>query len=211
MPLYLGSERDWGFLSEPSPQLDNRSIPLPMGKVLGGSSRINGMVWARGHANDWDYATGVTIDAEGVTRTVDARSEVVLSVGAMHLGVRADVAATKRRRRDLVLEEFVGCARPRSTGRPHPDAGDKPRVRRQFRCAQAGLDHLGDGGPSSESRHGSADRPRSRRPGSNRRQSAVAKHEVMPGDLRGPKLVEFIRAAAVTAFHSTGTAKMGRL
>jgi choline dehydrogenase len=54
-PLNLGSERDWGFRSEPSPQLDNRSIPLPMGKVLGGSSSINGMVWARGHANDWDY------------------------------------------------------------------------------------------------------------------------------------------------------------
>lgn len=32
----------------------------------------------------------------------------------------------------------------------------------------------------------------------------------MPGDLRGPKLVEFIRAAAVTVFHSTGTARMGR-
>jgi choline dehydrogenase len=54
-PLNLGSERDWAFVSEPSPQLDNRSIPLPMGKVLGGSSSINGMVWARGHAKDWDY------------------------------------------------------------------------------------------------------------------------------------------------------------
>jgi choline dehydrogenase len=71
-PLNLGSERDWGFLSEPSPQLDNRSIPLPMGKVLGGSSSIDGMVWARGHANDWYYfAAEAGDDAWGYRAALD--------------------------------------------------------------------------------------------------------------------------------------------
>ena len=54
-PLNLGSERDWNFQSQSNPGLNGRSIPLSMGKVLGGGSSINLMVWARGHKNDWDY------------------------------------------------------------------------------------------------------------------------------------------------------------
>jgi choline dehydrogenase-like flavoprotein len=54
-PLNLGSERDWGFASEPDPRLHGRSIPFSMGKVLGGGSSINLMVWARGHRSDWEH------------------------------------------------------------------------------------------------------------------------------------------------------------
>ena len=54
-PANLGSERDWNFAAQPNPHLDARSIPHSMGKVLGGRSSINGMAWARGHKNDWDY------------------------------------------------------------------------------------------------------------------------------------------------------------
>jgi choline dehydrogenase len=53
--LNLGSERDWNFSSQPSPHVNGRSIPMSMGKVLGGGSSINGMMWSRGHQNDWDY------------------------------------------------------------------------------------------------------------------------------------------------------------
>lgn len=53
-PLNLGSERDWAFVAAPNPHLNGRSIPLNMGKVLGGGSGVNVMVWARGHKNDWD-------------------------------------------------------------------------------------------------------------------------------------------------------------
>jgi choline dehydrogenase-like flavoprotein len=53
-PLNLGSERDWGFVSEPDPRLHGRSISFSMGKVLGGGSSINVMIWARGHRSDWD-------------------------------------------------------------------------------------------------------------------------------------------------------------
>src|SRR6266478_604886 len=53
-PLNLGSERNWGFLGEPSSYINGRSIPLAMGKVLGGGSSINAMTWAHGHKNDWD-------------------------------------------------------------------------------------------------------------------------------------------------------------
>lgn len=54
-PLNLGGERDWGFASQPDPRLHGRSIPFSMGKVLGGGSSINPMVWARGHRSDWDH------------------------------------------------------------------------------------------------------------------------------------------------------------
>ncbi|MEP3299006.1 MAG: choline dehydrogenase [Pseudoruegeria sp.] len=46
---------DWGFQSEPEPYLNNRRLATPRGKVIGGSSSINGMVYVRGHACDFDH------------------------------------------------------------------------------------------------------------------------------------------------------------
>jgi choline dehydrogenase len=51
----LGSERDWGFQALPDPAVNGRVLPLSMGKVLGGGSSINVMLWARGHRSDWDF------------------------------------------------------------------------------------------------------------------------------------------------------------
>lgn len=45
---------DWGFQSEPEPHLGGRRLATPRGKVIGGSSSINGMVYVRGHACDYD-------------------------------------------------------------------------------------------------------------------------------------------------------------
>jgi choline dehydrogenase len=49
MPLY-----NWGFETEPEPGLGGRRLATPRGKVVGGSSSINGMVYVRGHARDFD-------------------------------------------------------------------------------------------------------------------------------------------------------------
>ena len=46
---------DWGFRSEPEPHLNGRRLATPRGKVIGGSSSINGMVYVRGHARDFDH------------------------------------------------------------------------------------------------------------------------------------------------------------
>ena len=46
---------DWGYESEPEPYLNNRRLATPRGKVIGGSSSINGMVYVRGHARDFDH------------------------------------------------------------------------------------------------------------------------------------------------------------
>ena len=45
---------DWGYWSEPEPHLAGRKLACPRGKVIGGSSSINGMVYVRGHAKDFD-------------------------------------------------------------------------------------------------------------------------------------------------------------
>ncbi len=45
---------NWGFETEPEPHLNNRRLATPRGKVMGGSSSINGMVYVRGHARDFD-------------------------------------------------------------------------------------------------------------------------------------------------------------
>jgi choline dehydrogenase len=45
---------NWGFETEPEPHLNGRRLATPRGKVMGGSSSINGMVYVRGHARDFD-------------------------------------------------------------------------------------------------------------------------------------------------------------
>jgi choline dehydrogenase len=44
----------WPFWTEPEPHLNNRKLPIPRGRVLGGSSSINGMFFMRGHSLDFD-------------------------------------------------------------------------------------------------------------------------------------------------------------
>jgi len=53
---------DWGYKSQPEPHLGGRELVTPRGKVIGGSSSINGMVYVRGHAGDYNHwaETGAT-------------------------------------------------------------------------------------------------------------------------------------------------------
>ena len=46
---------DWGYRTEPEPHLGGRRLACPRGKVIGGSSSINGMIYVRGHARDFDH------------------------------------------------------------------------------------------------------------------------------------------------------------
>ncbi len=54
IPMNMGLY-DWGFETEPEPHLGGRRLATPRGKVIGGSSSINGMVYVRGHARDFDH------------------------------------------------------------------------------------------------------------------------------------------------------------
>ena len=50
----LNPKHNWGYASEPEPHLNNRRLMLPRGRLLGGSSSINGMFYMRGHPHDYD-------------------------------------------------------------------------------------------------------------------------------------------------------------
>lgn len=52
--VYKNPSLNWNYLSEPEPGCHNREIDLPRGKVVGGSSSINAMVYMRGHPLDYD-------------------------------------------------------------------------------------------------------------------------------------------------------------
>ena len=47
-------DANWRYESDPEPGTANRAIPVPRGKLLGGSSAINGLVWVRGQPLDYD-------------------------------------------------------------------------------------------------------------------------------------------------------------
>jgi choline dehydrogenase len=52
----MGNPRtDWCYRTQPDPGLNGRSIPWPRGKTLGGSSSINGLLYVRGQARDFDH------------------------------------------------------------------------------------------------------------------------------------------------------------
>jgi choline dehydrogenase len=54
-----GTDVDWGYVSTPQPRTANRVQPMPRGRVLGGTSSINGMVYLRGAQSDYDgWAAG---------------------------------------------------------------------------------------------------------------------------------------------------------
>ncbi len=60
----MGMKRyDWGYVTEPEPHMNNRVMACPRGKVIGGSSSINGMIYVRGHARDFD--TWADMGADG--------------------------------------------------------------------------------------------------------------------------------------------------
>ncbi|WP_371229000.1 GMC family oxidoreductase [Roseovarius sp. 2305UL8-3] len=67
-PLYQKGQYHWPYRSEPEPFAADKTQPYKMGRVLGGSSSINGLVWVRGHpqdyndwadsgATEWDWAS----------------------------------------------------------------------------------------------------------------------------------------------------------
>ena len=52
---YFAKAINWGYDTEPEPQMNNRRLHWPRGRVIGGSSSINGMMYVRGQAADFDH------------------------------------------------------------------------------------------------------------------------------------------------------------
>lgn len=71
MQIYLSHSRphtpqvDWMFKTEPIPGLDGRVLNYPRGKLLGGCSSINGMIYMRGQAQDYDAVWAPAVGHQG--------------------------------------------------------------------------------------------------------------------------------------------------
>ncbi len=150
----IGTERDWGFQSQPNFRVNDRSIPFSMGKVLGGGSSINLMIWARGHRSDWDLfaaeagdpawnydsvlATYLRIEdwhgaADPAYRGTGGRSRPIPQpVGARHggrctLGRHTDVREPSSNARSCRATRPAANSRP-SSATPPPASGTRPRT-----------------------------------------------------------------------------------
>ncbi|MGQ4389049.1 GMC family oxidoreductase [Streptomyces sp. SAS_270] len=64
-PRLFGGHLDWNFSTVPQPGLAGRSVPIPRGKALGGSSVINAQLWTRGHRADYDGWAQAGLDGWG--------------------------------------------------------------------------------------------------------------------------------------------------
>ncbi|KRB80107.1 choline dehydrogenase [Nocardioides sp. Root190] len=85
-PMLLAGEQDWAVMTVPQEHADNRQLFWPRGKVLGGSSSLNGMIYMRGHSSDYDgwAAQGCTGWAWDDVRPLFLRSEDHLAGSGEH-------------------------------------------------------------------------------------------------------------------------------
>lgn len=52
--LYVTQKFDWNYQTDPEPELNNRQLYWPRGRVIGGSGSVNGLVFLRGSPRDYD-------------------------------------------------------------------------------------------------------------------------------------------------------------
>jgi len=94
----MGGPTDWAFESEPEPGCDGRRIPQPRGKVIGGTSAMNAMVWVRGTRLDydgWQVPGWGWDDVEPVFRRIEAGPMRVTRVAEPDEVSRRFVAAAR--------------------------------------------------------------------------------------------------------------------
>jgi len=144
----LGSPYDWAYGYEPSPHVAGRSIPLALGKVLGGSGSINAMVWARGHRADydgWAEAGNAGWDFHSVL-PLFKRSEDWEDGGSEFRGAGGPIRVERARNLHPVADAFIEAGK--SYGMPYLDDMNVPEpegvgpmnlnIRDGTRCSPAG-------------------------------------------------------------------------
>ena len=104
---------DWGLRSEPEPHLGGRRLACPRGKVIGGSSSINGMVYVRGHAKDFDHWAEAGAEGWGYADVLPYFKRMETSHGgqAGWRGSDGPLQVTRGRRRNPLYHAFVEAGR----------------------------------------------------------------------------------------------------
>ncbi|CAN5208208.1 GMC family oxidoreductase N-terminal domain-containing protein [soil metagenome] len=110
----IGNPRtDWLFNTEPAAGLNGRVLRYPRGKTLGGSSSINGMIYMRGQARDYDGWAEITGDDswrwDNVLPAFKQHEDHYLGANAMH-GAGGEWRVEKQRLRWDILDAFSAAA-----------------------------------------------------------------------------------------------------
>ena len=104
---------NWGYVSEPEPCLDGRRIVCPRGKVLGGSSSINGLVYVRGNPLDFDHwrDLGATGWSYAETLPYFRRAEAFKAGGDAYRGEDGPLATSRGPRHNPLYDAFIEAGR----------------------------------------------------------------------------------------------------
>ena len=107
------SRYDWGFSSEPEANLGNRRLVTPRGKVIGGSSSINGMVFVRGHACDYDHWADQGADGWSYADVLPYFIRMETSHGAVsdYRGTEGPLHVTRGQRKNPLFNAFIRAGR----------------------------------------------------------------------------------------------------
>jgi len=125
---------DWGYRSEPEPSLGGRRLAVPRGKVIGGSSSINGMVYVRGHASDFDTwaAMGATGWGHADVLPYFRRMEAVQDgQDPAWRGTDGPLTVSKGRMRNPLFRAFIEAGRQAG----YPVTGDYNGADQEGMCA----------------------------------------------------------------------------
>ena len=121
-PLMRNPSLSWPFQTEPEPHADNRVLNLPRGKLLGGSSSINGMMYARGHSRDYDQWRQLGLDGWGYADVLPyfKRSETSWRGETEHHGGSGPLTIAPGHTPDAVIQPAI-MATARARGYPIQD------------------------------------------------------------------------------------------
>ena len=117
----IGNPRtDWLYSTDPDPGLNGRSLRYPRGKVLGGCSSINGMIYMRGQSRDYEHWADLTGDDgwrwQNVLPAFKKHEDHYLGADEMH-GAGGEWRVEKQRLRWDILDAFAAAAE--QAGVPH--------------------------------------------------------------------------------------------
>ena len=111
--LFHSGIYNWGYHTEPVPSLHGRSLYWPRGKVLGGSSTINGMIYVRGNRHDYDRWAQMGLPGWSYDEVLPAfrRSEGHVERDGAYHGREGELTVCRARGTNPLFEAFVAAGR----------------------------------------------------------------------------------------------------
>ena len=124
----IGSRYDWSFQTEPEARLDDYQFVMPRGRVVGGSSSINGQVYHRGHPRDYDEWHQLGCEGWSFDDVLPyfKRTENWEDGGDEHRGGEGPLETTRGRYDNPLFDAFLSAGESQGHGRTKDYNGREP-------------------------------------------------------------------------------------